>query len=371
MTEFKPKGQPDDVSTSAAGTKKKGRQNRRTKRGDQTTVSTDLDNSANTIFPTHVGNGSAEDFKSTSQKQWPCLVPSSVYNPDYPTFCECLQPYCPRHCPVARDLLFRRCTDLSWPDPGIVGYNDWSVSSGPRGNCDRQGEERLASVPASSSSLPSSTTKLYAQVVPELASLLDHMQMKEPMLVISTTDGSMDSVLPFQLPPKYGCVILGFFDVESVEVGNDFFRDFSGVLTFRMWQCENGNRPLSSSIQPGTVSWKVRLRYASPSKAKETNGNFTPPWWLSAPDVAEASPSAVVLEPEEGGVDGEATGSGKEQKPKRWCVVEALDGNEGRTWWHCVGCGRINRRDMLVHRRCPSCQVRLISWNRGRGNDNS
>lgn len=63
---------------------------------------------------------------------------------------------------------------------------------------------------------------MYAQTVPELASLLDHMERKDPMLVISTTDASMESVLPFQLPSKYGCVVLGFFNVESVEVGNKF-----------------------------------------------------------------------------------------------------------------------------------------------------
>lgn len=63
---------------------------------------------------------------------------------------------------------------------------------------------------------------MHAQVVPELASLLDHMERKSPMLIISTTDAGMESFLPFQLPPEYGCVVLGFFDVESVEVGGAF-----------------------------------------------------------------------------------------------------------------------------------------------------
>lgn len=71
--------------------------------------------------------------------------------------------------------------------------------------------------------LPPGTTKIYAQVIPELASLLDHMERKDPILVISTTDVRMDSVLPFQLPPEYGCVVLGFFDVEDVEVGSVLF----------------------------------------------------------------------------------------------------------------------------------------------------
>jgi hypothetical protein len=71
--------------------------------------------------------------------------------------------------------------------------------------------------------LSADTTKTYAEVVPELASLLDHMERKEPILVVSTTDANMGSVLPFQLPPGYGCVVLGFFDVEIVEVGNGSF----------------------------------------------------------------------------------------------------------------------------------------------------
>ena len=79
-----------------------------------------------------------------------------------------------------------------------------------------------ASTPVLLSPLPPTTIKVYAQVIPELASLLDHMERKSPILVISTMDASMDSFLPFQLPSEYGCVVLGFFDVESVEVSSAF-----------------------------------------------------------------------------------------------------------------------------------------------------
>ena len=85
-----------------------------------------------------------------------------------------------------------------------------------------QDEGPSVSAPALPSRLPPDTARVHAQVVPELASLLDHMERKSSMLVISTTDASMDSVLPFQLPSEYGCVVLGFFDVESVEVGGVF-----------------------------------------------------------------------------------------------------------------------------------------------------
>ena len=85
-----------------------------------------------------------------------------------------------------------------------------------------QDKDPLAPAPVLPSRLPLNTAKMHAQVVPELASLLDHMERKSSMLVISTTDASMDSVLPFQLPSEYGCVVLGFFDVESVEVGSAF-----------------------------------------------------------------------------------------------------------------------------------------------------
>ena len=83
-----------------------------------------------------------------------------------------------------------------------------------------QDKDPSASAPLSLSRLPLDTAKVHAQVVPELASLLDHMERKSSILVISTTDTNMDSVLPFQLPSEYGCVVLGFFDVESVEVGS-------------------------------------------------------------------------------------------------------------------------------------------------------
>jgi len=85
-----------------------------------------------------------------------------------------------------------------------------------------QGNNPSASTSMFPSRLPLDTAKMYAHVVPELASLLDHMERKSSMLVISTTDASMDSALPFQLPSEYGCVVLGFFDIESVEVGSVF-----------------------------------------------------------------------------------------------------------------------------------------------------
>ena len=96
-----------------------------------------------------------------------------------------------------------------------MSYSDWSLSTS-----------------ALPSRLPLNIVKIYAQVIPELASLLDHMERKSPMLVISTTDASMESVLPFQLPPEYGCVVLGFFDVESVEVGSVFYSNPQPVSCF-------------------------------------------------------------------------------------------------------------------------------------------
>lgn len=217
VTEFKPKVQPS-ISTLTTGIKKRGGQKRRTKRGDLDTISTALGNAVSRTVP----NGTdaeidppPEDPRSAPQKRRPCLVRSPIYNPDYPTFCECLQPHCPHHCPIARSILSRGCTTYSWPAHESMSYSDWSLSTS-----------------ALPSRLPLNIVKIYAQVIPELASLLDHMERKSPMLVISTTDASMESVLPFQLPPEYGCVVLGFFDVESVEVGSVFYSNPQPVSCF-------------------------------------------------------------------------------------------------------------------------------------------
>ena len=106
-------------------------------------------------------------------------------------------------------------------------------------------------MPAASHRLPSSMTKMYAQVVPELASLLDHMERKDPILVISTTDMRMDSVLPFQLPPKYGCVVMGFFVVESVEVGSVlFFFEYSPVSETLFGEVVRERKSFSSAKHP-------------------------------------------------------------------------------------------------------------------------
>lgn len=114
--------------------------------------------------------------------------------------------------------------------------------------------------------------------------------------------------------------------------------------------------------------WKVNLRYASPSEATDANGNLAPPWWVPQPSALETSemvelpPSIPVSEPEKSRVEGEVDTSG-EAPPSvdvRWCIVQALDGNRRRSWWHCIGCGKINQRAMLVHRRCSFCQVGMF-----------
>lgn len=133
-------------------------------------------------------------------------------------------------------------------------------------------------------------------------------------------------------------------------------------------QCESENHSPAPIIQPGKLSWKVRLRYAPPSGATDSNGNLAPPWWLPplttpvTSDVVEPAPSVPVSGLEGGVVEEETSGSGGIPAPidTRWCVIQALDGNPRRSWWHCSGCGRINQRDMLIHRRCPSCQVCTI-----------
>ena len=194
MTEFKPRDQSSGTASAANLEKKKGGQKRRTKREDSNTVSTSRGNGAHAV-----GAGVAP------RKRWPCLVPSPIYNADYPTFCECLQPQCAYHCPIARCILSRVCTTYSWPPPSVCG----------------PAEERFLSAAAlTPARLSPNAVKMYAQVVPELASLLDHMERKSPVLVISTTDEGVDTFLPFQLPSEYGCVVLGFFNVESVEVGS-------------------------------------------------------------------------------------------------------------------------------------------------------
>ena len=132
MTEFKPKGQ-QSTSALSAGLKKKGGQKRRTKREDINNVSTALDNAANTIVPSNPQIGGDQP---APQKRWPHFVRSPVYNPDYPTFCQCLQPDCAYHSPAARDMLLRGCTTFSWPRPGIIGLSDWPLSVDPHGNID-------------------------------------------------------------------------------------------------------------------------------------------------------------------------------------------------------------------------------------------
>ena len=132
MTEFKLK----DASTPTAGPKKKGGQKRRTKREDLSTVPTALGNAANTIVPNGARTGIGPGPQPAPQRRRPCLVRSPIYNPNYPTFCECLQPHCSHHCPTARGILSRGCTTYSWPAHEAMSYSDWSVSAEQRTNHD-------------------------------------------------------------------------------------------------------------------------------------------------------------------------------------------------------------------------------------------
>ena len=93
--------------------------------------------------------------------------------------------------------------------------------------------------------------KIYGQVVPELASLLDHMERKSPVLVISTADASMGSFLPFQLPSEYGCFVLGFFDVERVEVGDLRSSCEPAFLKSFLTSVRERISPLARAFNPG------------------------------------------------------------------------------------------------------------------------
>lgn len=125
MTEFKSKDQLS-ASTSASLEKKKGGQKRRTKRESLNTIPTALGNAVShgahvEIIPP------PQESQPAPKKRWPCLVRSPIYNPDYPTFCECLQPHCSYHCPTARSILSRGCTTYSWPAPEVIRNSSWSL----------------------------------------------------------------------------------------------------------------------------------------------------------------------------------------------------------------------------------------------------
>lgn len=145
MTEFALKGQPNVSLPTAGPEKKKGGQKRRTKREDPNAVPTAPGHSANTTIPNGTRTGIVpppEDPQWGPQKRRPCLVRSTIYNPDYPTFCECMQPYCPHHCPAARGIISRGCTTYSWPAHEAMSYGDRSPPTEPRTNHDAGVETR-------------------------------------------------------------------------------------------------------------------------------------------------------------------------------------------------------------------------------------
>lgn len=124
VTEFKPKDQLS-ASTSAGVEKKKGGQKRRTKREGLNTIP-----AANAIdsHGAHVEIISpSQESQPVPKERWPCLVRSPIYSPEYPTFCECLQPHCSYHCPAARSILSRGCTTYSWPTPGVIRNSGWPL----------------------------------------------------------------------------------------------------------------------------------------------------------------------------------------------------------------------------------------------------
>lgn len=115
VTEFKPRDQLSASTSVASQGKKTGGLKRRTKR--------------EIISP-------PGESQSAPKKRWPCLVRSPTYDPNYPTFCECLQPHCSYHCPTARGILTRGCTTYSWPAPEIMSYGDWPLLAEPYANHD-------------------------------------------------------------------------------------------------------------------------------------------------------------------------------------------------------------------------------------------
>lgn len=86
-----------------------------------------------------------------------------------------------------------------------------------------------------------------------------------------------------------------------------------------------------------TVRWKVKLDSGESSAVQP---NHKSPWWL--PVIPQVPPVADALPNDSSSLS---------------ILVESLEGVPERPWWHCTGCGKLNVKQMFIHRRCSHCPV--------------
>src|SRR6266403_4777876 len=89
VTEFGPKDQHSAPASAVGLGRKGGKPKHRTKREDLGNLGSTANAIVSNMTRTEI-NSPIEGPLSAPQQQWPRLVRSATYNPDYPTFCECL-----------------------------------------------------------------------------------------------------------------------------------------------------------------------------------------------------------------------------------------------------------------------------------------
>ena len=160
-------------------------------------------------------------------------------------------------------------------------------------------------------------------IPPELSALREQHQIGLPIAVVLCRDSALWT---FELPPKYGCVFLGYFNISRMDYSQ---RDTDGV------QC------------------RMRLEWMPGGDSQDpTDEPLSTPWWVEQPngdaDVEMAMHHPYTFLPLH-----ILAVSAYSDRDRAIGVSEATS-IEG---WQCQNCGKLNVQRNLRFQRCSDCEV--------------
>lgn len=159
-------------------------------------------------------------------------------------------------------------------------------------------------------------------IPPEFSALQEQNQIGLPIAVVLCRDSPLWT---FDLPPKYGCVFLGYFNISQMEYTR---RDTDGVQCRMRLEWTSGGDSQDPTVEPLSAPW-----WAEPPSADADLEMAMHPYTFLPLHILALSAYS--------------------DRDRTTGVSEATS-VEG---WQCQNCGKLNVQRNLRFQRCSDCEV--------------
>lgn len=159
-------------------------------------------------------------------------------------------------------------------------------------------------------------------IPPEFSALQEQHQIGLPIAVVLCRDSPLWT---FDLPPKYGCVFLGYFNISQMEYSH---KDTDSVQCCMRLEWTAGGDNQDPTVEPPSAPWWVEpLSADADSEMAMHPYTFLPLHILAVSAYSDRDRAIGVSE------------------------VTSIEG------WQCQNCGKLNVQRNLRFQRCSDCEV--------------